>query len=241
MKKLLTIAAFVGAVTLSYGQGQVNFSAGSTAASRPSTNSVSGGAITGQQGAWASGYQYYYALFVADSTITSAGTASSTGALDPTLTAGWSVVSWNAGNPAGATGIAYATNTTAGRFTGNPTSDDVFVAGRAGGSQASFIVVGWSSQVAGQDWIAAKSWIDSVILTGSAPGGISGWTGASGVATSVTLGSGGLTTPGNIFGSSPGQVNTPMFLQLQPVPEPSTFALAGLGAAALLIFRRRKQ
>jgi hypothetical protein len=25
-----------------------------------------------------------------------------------------------------------------------------------------------------------------------------------------------------------------------PVPEPSTFALAGLGAAALLIFRRRK-
>jgi hypothetical protein len=27
---------------------------------------------------------------------------------------------------------------------------------------------------------------------------------------------------------------------MQPVPEPSTFALAGLGAAALLIFRRRK-
>jgi hypothetical protein len=29
-------------------------------------------------------------------------------------------------------------------------------------------------------------------------------------------------------------------MTLQPVPEPSTFALAGLGAAALLIFRRRK-
>jgi hypothetical protein len=29
-------------------------------------------------------------------------------------------------------------------------------------------------------------------------------------------------------------------LVLVPVPEPSTFALAGLGAAALLIFRRRK-
>jgi len=28
--------------------------------------------------------------------------------------------------------------------------------------------------------------------------------------------------------------------QLNPVPEPSTFALAGLGAAALLLFRRRK-
>jgi len=31
-----------------------------------------------------------------------------------------------------------------------------------------------------------------------------------------------------------------MVLQLPAVPEPSTFALAGLGAAALLIFRRRK-
>jgi hypothetical protein len=29
-------------------------------------------------------------------------------------------------------------------------------------------------------------------------------------------------------------------LVLAPIPEPSTFALAGLGAAALLIFRRRK-
>lgn len=237
MKKLLTIAALVGTVTLSYGQGQVNFSAGSTAASRPSTNSILGGGTTGSQGPASGGFQYYYALFVADSTITSAGTASAYGALDPTLTAGWSQVLWNAGNPAGATGGAYATNSTTGRFTGNPTTDDVFIAGRAGGSQVSLIVVGWSSQVAGMDWNAAKVWID-LAIQGSTP--TTGWTGASGVATSVTLGSGGLTTPGNIFGSSPGQVTTPIFLQVQPVPEPGTFALAGLGAAALLIFRRRK-
>lgn len=43
-----------------------------------------------------------------------------------------------------------------------------------------------------------------------------------------------------------GNVNTPPFLQgiqsfnIYFVPEPSTMALAGLGAAALLIFRRRK-
>src|SRR5947207_1843648 len=119
MKKLLTITALLGAVAMTYGQGQINFSAGSTPSTRPSTNSVLGGGTTGQTGPWASGYQYYYALFVADSTVTSAGTASAYGALDPTLTPGWTVVVHNPGNPAGASGIAYATNTTAGRFTGN--------------------------------------------------------------------------------------------------------------------------
>ena len=33
---------------------------------------------------------------------------------------------------------------------------------------------------------------------------------------------------------------TPLSFNLYMVPEPSTFALAGLGAAAMLIFRRRK-
>ena len=37
----------------------------------------------------------------------------------------------------------------------------------------------------------------------------------------------------------PDFVNMPATV-LNPIPEPSTFALAGLGAAALLIFRRRK-
>ena len=43
-----------------------------------------------------------------------------------------------------------------------------------------------------------------------------------------------------------GSVNTPAehcspgSFNLYMVPEPSTFALAGLGAAALMIFRRRK-
>jgi len=33
---------------------------------------------------------------------------------------------------------------------------------------------------------------------------------------------------------------TPMTMVINPVPEPATIALAGLGAAALLLFRRRK-
>jgi hypothetical protein len=43
-------------------------------------------------------------------------------------------------------------------------------------------------------------------------------------------------------GGANGPVSTTGFagLQLLPVPEPSTIALAGLGAASLLLFRRRK-
>jgi hypothetical protein len=37
----------------------------------------------------------------------------------------------------------------------------------------------------------------------------------------------------------PTELDIPAF-SLDPIPEPSTFALAGLGSAALLIFRRRK-
>jgi len=42
--------------------------------------------------------------------------------------------------------------------------------------------------------------------------------------------------------ASPTPVNSTIFpgFQVSAVPEPSTFALAGLGAAALLLFRRRK-
>jgi len=234
MKKLLTLTALLGAASLSFGQGTVNFANGVAAATHVSTNSVLGSPSTGQtSGAVGS---YYYALFVADSTITSAGTATAFGALDPLLTAGWSQVIWNAGNPAGVVGASYATNTaTLGRLLGNPTTDDVLVSGRATGSSASFIIVGWSSNVAGPDYSTARVFIDASIA-GNAP--FTGWIGATAVATSVGLG-GGLTPPGAIFGTGAGQVGGPL-LQVQPVPEPSTFALAGLGAATLLIFRRRK-
>jgi len=49
---------------------------------------------------------------------------------------------------------------------------------------------------------------------------------------------GGLDSDGNPF--APASFNTFANLTLTPVPEPSTIALAGLGAAALMIFRRRK-
>jgi len=44
----------------------------------------------------------------------------------------------------------------------------------------------------------------------------------------------------NPLSSSAGWVAGPIILSANPVPEPSTFALAGLGVASLLLFRRRK-
>jgi hypothetical protein len=236
MKKLLTIAALLGAVTtMSYGQGQINFSAGSAANTRMSTNSTPGGPTTGQTGLNSQGYTYYYALFVANSTLTNV-----TSGLDPTRTAGWSLATWDASNTSGqaaGSGI-YATNSNSlGRMTGNPNTDDVFVAGRANGSSASFMVVGWSSQVAGASWSQAEAFIDTYLDTGSAP--TTGWIGNSAIATSVQPG-GGATPLGNIFGGNAGQVLGFTLNMVTPVPEPGTFALVGLGAATLLIFRRRK-
>ena len=61
------------------------------------------------------------------------------------------------------------------------------------------------------------------------------WSGG-GTPFTVTLGNPGTTPPGTpatLSGLGPMTLNT-------TVPEPSTFALVGLGAAAMLIFRRRK-
>jgi hypothetical protein len=97
--------------------------------------------------------------------------------------------------------------------------------GFATASTASFVVVGWSANY-GTTWAAAIAAFDS---------GTAGFWGVSGVA-QAQLG-GGITPAGTIFGNGPTQVHG---FTVGAVPEPTTFALAGLGAAALMIFRRRK-
>ena len=44
--------------------------------------------------------------------------------------------------------------------------------------------------------------------------------------------------PGQVFGNGPGQITG---LDIGIIPEPGTIALGGLGAAAMLLFRRRKK
>jgi hypothetical protein len=122
-----------------------------------------------------------------------------------------------------------ATNqASAGRFSGGV---NIAVAGAPAGSTRSLIVRGWSASY-GADYVSAVAawqsgaagYIGSSII---APGFIFG--GFDGTGTLPTL-----PAFGGAVGISSG------FSLNAVVPEPSSIALAGLGAASLLLFRRRK-
>ena len=129
--------------------------------------------------------------------------------------------------------------------------------GWAAGASNAFMLVVWSTSL-GYDWNTISGQISNVFNTGGlGTGGQAefvnganpyGWLGFSAVGWLI---SGGLgipaTPPTTIFGTvnALGQpINTPTTLLpvgTGVIPEPTTFALLGLGAAGLLIFRRRKE
>ena len=87
-------------------------------------------------------------------------------------------------------------------------------------------IVAWTGSAASFNAAALAGGNVLLAWTGDAKsGGLLGWNQATG---------GGTAPPASL---TAGAFNG---LVLAPIPEPSTFALAGLGAAALLIFRRRK-
>jgi hypothetical protein len=94
------------------------------------------------------------------------------------------------------------------------------------GGNLQLTVVAWSGNFA--DFNAAVAGgAQAIAFTGDPlSGGALSWASASGSATTPYV----ITKGATAFNG----------LVLAPIPEPSTFALAGLGAAALLIFRRRK-
>jgi len=105
------------------------------------------------------------------------------------------------------------------------------LANAAGSSTVELMFVGWSGTFS--DW-------NSAFAAGT---GLVGWTGSA-LSTGALAWSNGTGAPN----ASPPVIATAVLtgaagyngLVLAPIPEPSTIALAGLGAAALLIFRRRK-
>lgn len=111
----------------------------------------------------------------------------------------------------------------------------VAITGSNGGETDAWLQVkAWSASF-GTDWVAAQTSFNS--------GAATTYYGVSKIA-NITLGLGATAGPGaNIWGAGSSTTGTviPAFDVLLPnVPEPSSFALAGLGAAAMMIFRRRK-
>jgi hypothetical protein len=110
-----------------------------------------------------------------------------------------------------------------------------FAAGQFNGGNQLALPTGWTPgstyefQVRG--WTFGDPSYEAALVSNN-PNSING---VSGLGT-VTLG-GGIAFPGELFGTGPGRVGG---FALGIIPEPTTLALGGLGAAGLLFFRRRK-
>ena len=113
----------------------------------------------------------------------------------------------------------------AGLFNGGTLS----LTGIAGGAPAEYIVAGWTGAFPTYDAAYAAA-----LQNASAS-----FIGLSAIDTVVT-GNPSLTPPGLPVGLRPTFTGmTTLATALAPIPEPTSFALAGLGLAALLVFRRR--
>jgi len=226
MKKiLLTGCLIVASLALANAQGTIKFN-NSSAAFLVSTN---GNAGVGGNGTTTGGTDkgpadYYYALLYDATTPTSA---------DP-LTGGWA-----------ATGLI-ATNSTspifaAGSLTGPGGANGTAVSQVAPGASAFFEIVGWSASLNGmtlaQMLAANEQGINSPLWAGLGYFGVSGET-----ATALTLG--GVGTPAtpatSLFGGASGIQGGFDLNGVNPTPEPTSIALAGLGGLALLGLRRKK-
>jgi hypothetical protein len=201
MKKLLTLTVLIGATTLSFAQGTVNF-----ANSAATLISAGGVAMPGNATA-----QFNFAVFLAPS-----GTAAAGGGTVLYTDPIWQTVAGINNN-----------GTTAGRLV--TATKDV---GGSPGNVNDFIVRGWSAS-AGATWAAAlASWNNGQPTTAM-------YIGSSLIGNDIVLGGGALPIP-TLFGAGANQIGGFNMALVPAVPEPSSMVLAGLGAASLLLFRRRK-
>jgi hypothetical protein len=197
MKKLLTLTALIGATTISFAQGTVNFA-------NSATTLISAGGVT-----MSNSNQFNFAVFLAPSS-TAASSGQTAGLNDAAFQ---TVAGSTANNP-----------NTAGRLTSKSGLD----VGGAAGNVVDFVVRGWSAN-------AGATWLEALAAYNANTPGI--WIGTSTIGNDLTLG-GGAIPPTTLFGAGGNQVGG--FNLVQIVPEPTSMVLAGLGAASLLLFRRRE-
>jgi len=227
MKKVAVTACLLATAAMAFGQGAVNMN--NTTATRFQTNAVATGGTTGNTATTASGF--FYEVLTAPSSITTVDAS-----LQQLLSAPWSD-----------TGLSGKNGSPAGLETGNGTG----VANWAIGQTNSFIVVGWSANE-GATWASVAAKLQGAALSGGAwsGGGLIG----GGFLGATVVGfrqAGGVDSAANtiptaqLFGGASDPQGTPVIgnttlFVVGAVPEPSTMALAGLGLAAMTIFRRRK-
>jgi hypothetical protein len=213
-------AAVLGIGALSFGQGQVTFI--NTGDTLISTNAWHLGPALGPTRPYpgSGGPQFVYALFAAPSSVTSVS-----GVMDPN----WIFTG------------AYATNTaasTGGRLAGG---QPVLPSPLGWGTTFNFLVRGWSVEIAGMDWPSAQDFMHNFEVDPNAVGSRGQLFGTSGIATiSIDAPPGPLSV---VFGTFPGSTIRGFLLDQVPIPEPSEFALLGLGSlvgAGFAVARRRR-
>jgi len=249
MKKLIATLAAAGLTAAAFAQGTVSwqgsgsalivqtngtvYSSFSSSSAGQSTGAGSIGFTLGNNTAnnTALGFTgYYYELLV----------SSSAGSV-PTTVAGlsaWSDANLQATNSAASNGRI--TQTASGGAAGVPNNTQATANNWPAASTESVILAGWSGSL-GTTWAAALANLQ-------AQGNLStSGTYYFGVSSIGSLAANAAGNPGvAIFGASAGQINdtsgAPQVLEplAVTVPEPGTLALAALGGASLLLFRRKK-
>lgn len=222
MKKIAIISLIVAGSLSAYSQGYVSFGTTASASTKIQTNSVQGGGASGYTLPFDGtiGATYYYGLFYSPTaTLVSGSSAAVTG------------IGNYAFGDANWTFAGYGTNTaSAGKFSGSSAGITLPT-----GANEQFVIVGWSANI-GSTVSALSSWY----MSGSPL--TAGWIGESAVSGTITPGNGALIPTPAVMGAASPYIQgfTLGLVNASAVPEPGTLALAAMGGASLLLFRRRK-